>query len=90
MTAARRRTAFAGALAALAAANVALHWPRDLGQAHWSEWVVFYATPPLVWAGLAAALAFVIKRIAKGSWAGQMPLLWIWAFALLLTVMAAM
>lgn len=77
----------AAGLLALSCFNLYWRWPADTGMAHWSEWLMFYGSPPfsmaLIWLAIAAAIRR--HRIKQGLEPGPISALKPWLFALVMS-----
>lgn len=73
---ARERAWFTAALISIGLANAVVRMPSDHGHAHWSEWFVFYFSPPILEGLIFGAICWAVIRPKPGEskWAVRLPL----------------
>lgn len=84
----RRTLVFLAAITLLSAVVTFLRWPTDTGNAHWSEWLVFYGFPPFAYAFIFAAILYTVQkwRVSRGEREQvRLPLVGIWVAVLIFT-----
>lgn len=66
--------------------NLYWRWPANTGAAHWSEWLMFYGSPPISFALIWLACAVLVRRLQmrRGIDPGRLSVVKPWVFALVM------
>ena len=54
---------FLASLAVFSSIYTLLQWPASTGNAHWSEWFVYYFSPAFSLSGISCLIAYIFQRV---------------------------